>query len=53
MRYNSFLLAFALLFVVGCSSSVHHVVTLMESQVAGDTYHYRVMTVMRAQPSML
>lgn len=47
-------LGFAVVMLVfaGCSSSVHHVVTPMESEVNGDKFHYHVMTVMRSQPSM-
>lgn len=49
---SPFLLTALGLWVAGCSSSVHHVVTPMESEVGDDTYHYHVMTVMRAQPSL-
>lgn len=49
---SPFAVVLGLMGLVGCSSSVHHVVTPMESEVNGDRFHYHVMTVMRSQPSM-
>lgn len=42
---------FAFLMLIGCSSSVHHVVAPMESEPGSTKYHYHIMTVMRSQPS--